>query len=88
MSRNLGTQSPPVENTAGTSPIGKFDLSGKVAEGIPDSVQRQGYFGGSRGEPATPSAGTDIERAQKVARESLDRYYEKWEATHNQPQKF
>lgn len=42
MSSNLGTQSPPVDSTTGTRPIGKYDLSGRVAEGIPDSVQRKG----------------------------------------------
>ncbi|KAG9023135.1 hypothetical protein FS837_005952 [Tulasnella sp. UAMH 9824] len=88
MSSNLGTQSPPVDYTAGSKPIGKFDLSGRVAEGIPDSTQRQGYFGGSREEPPTPSAGNNIERAQKACLESLDLYNKKWAATRNQAQKF
>ncbi|KAG8955146.1 hypothetical protein FRC04_009604 [Tulasnella sp. 424] len=88
MSSNLGTQSPPVDFTAGTRPIGKYDLSGRVAEGIPDSVQRKGYFGGSMDEPATQSAGNDIERAQKACLESLERWNKKWQSTRNQAQKF
>ncbi|KAG8901988.1 hypothetical protein FRC00_002925 [Tulasnella sp. 408] len=88
MSSNLGTQSPPADYTADSKPLGKFDLSGRVAEGIPDSIQRQGYFGGSREEPPTPSAGNNIERAQKACLESLDRYNKKWAATRNQAQKF
>ncbi|KAF8605061.1 hypothetical protein BDV93DRAFT_521941 [Ceratobasidium sp. AG-I] len=53
-----GTQSPPLENTGEHQPIGAAGKSGEpLKEGVKDSVQRSGYFGGDgkSGQQATDS---------------------------------
>ncbi|KAG9005506.1 hypothetical protein FRB94_001512 [Tulasnella sp. JGI-2019a] len=37
----FGTNSPPLEATSHTNPIGKSDKDGKTAQGVPDANQRQ-----------------------------------------------
>ncbi|KAG8903773.1 hypothetical protein FRB99_002763 [Tulasnella sp. 403] len=90
MSTSLGTQSPPLEYTTTTKPLGKADKAGGSAEGVADSTQRQGYFkeSGNDMPGKTPSDGNNIERAQRACLESLKRTQDKWEATKNRPQRF
>ncbi|KAG8892487.1 hypothetical protein FRB99_002691, partial [Tulasnella sp. 403] len=74
MSRNLGTQSPPLEFTSPIHPLGKADKSGSICEGVSDVFQRQGYFKdleGSAHHYQTTEVGNDIAKAQAACLESI-----------------
>jgi len=79
---NGGTQSPPLENTGEHKPIGAADKSGaKLEEGVKDSVQRSGYFGGDGAGKQATDSGSGVSDAAISGAESAGQNIETKQST-------
>ncbi|KAG9034229.1 hypothetical protein FRB95_013510 [Tulasnella sp. JGI-2019a] len=85
----FGTNSPPLEATSHTNPIGKSDKDGKTAQGVPDANQRQSYFkDGEHVEERSTASGNNMNTAKQAAEDSVAKTDAKWDAEHNRAQQF
>jgi len=77
-----GTQSPPLENTGEHQPVGAANKAGKpLEEGVKDSVQRSGYFGGDKSGKEATDSGSGVSDAAISGAETAARDIESKQST-------
>ncbi|KAI0792469.1 hypothetical protein C8Q75DRAFT_753023, partial [Abortiporus biennis] len=64
---SFGTNSPPIESTERSEPMGVTNIQGDKPKGVTDKDQRKDYLGGNAPEDLNPEATqTDTGSAQKT----------------------